>query len=864
VRIISTNLVLPLAAARSSDVALVGAKAANLGELARDGLPVPPGFVITTAAFRHVIQSLGIDKEIGRVGKVGEHELCAFGIRLQRQVTSAAIEATLANEISEAHACLRGADTRMLSVVRSSATAEDTAAASFAGQHRTYYCVEATDLLEKILRCWASLWTPEAIVYRIARGIAHMSVAMAVIVQRMIPSEVSGTAFTADPVSGERGHIVIESSWGLGSAVVDGRVTPDRYIVNRETLETESSRIADKRFMVRGDRIAMGVPAPVPESSRRIATLSRTQLESVVSVALQCEELLGAPQDIEWTFADDSLHLLQSRPITTARLHETAPPAGKWVLFKPIVENFADPLTPLQIDLMGRAFSPFIQAIGGRFYVNVKWVRRLLPFRLSDEAVATLLYLTSDGSPMPRFQVTKLPLSLIACVIAWLASSELLARSQGMPDDFMDAYRALCRNVEADPRVGPLSALRRLLTIGEVSDPIGLMVVSVNCLAALRTPFWVGAVRAMLRRWEPSLGEDAVAILCAGSEGILTVEMGRDLASLAGEARKEPEVTKLLATTTIEDVSQRLRELPVAQSFLTQVDAFLFKHGHRAVKEFEVQTARWGEDPTQLYALLRSQLAGREGPEGENARRGDRGREQLEKHLRSSLGWRWIMVRFAAGRAREFLKLRENSRFYHIMGFGVVRKKILDVEEELIRDGKLGSRGDIFYLLWSEVIGLRSGSLRAEDAEQTIQQRRIEHLRRKRSAPPRTLGITMSSPQQAKIDSGNTLYGQCASPGRYEGVVRLIRDPGGDTSLTPGEVLVAPYADPAWTPLFLAAGAAVVEVGSYLSHSGTIAREYGMPFVVDVAGCTQRLENGMHVLVDASAGMVRILVSESE
>ncbi|MEO8383574.1 MAG: PEP/pyruvate-binding domain-containing protein [Acidobacteriota bacterium] len=855
------DFILSLGAVRTGDMSLVGRKAANLGELLASGFPIPQAFVVTTTAFRRYFGSLGLQDEIDRTDTATEEELRGTCTRIQYQILSGTITKDMAGEILTAYKSLVGTDEHARSVVRSSATAEDLPRASFAGQHRTYYYVESANLLEIVRRCWASLWSAEAAIYRAAHGISHRFGAMAVIVQRMIRSEVSGIAFTADPLTLDPQTIIIESNWGLGAAIMDGRVTPDRYVVSRLTLRVRERRVAEKRLMVPTDPVSERL-VEVPQDKRYLETLSPQQIEAVAAMALRCEQQLGSPQDVEWAVAQGELHLLQSRPITTPRQQEIVAPAGKWVLFKPIVENFTDPLTPLQIDLMKRVFSGFLQPIGGRFYVNIAPVRWLLPLDLSDEAVANLLYLTKDGLPRrARFRLLRLSVTVIVGVAAWLAAGVLLIRSRGMPDDFMDGYRDLCQATERDSRVGPVGALRRLLTVGRVGDPVGWTVVPVNFSAAIRSSFWVGVVRTMLKRWAPDFGPSAVATLCAGSEGVLSVEMGRELAVLADLARQEPDVASLLLRTTPEEVLPRLRDAPAARAFLTHLDAFLAKHGHRTAKEFEVQTPRWIENPSFVIATVRNHLI--EAADGPcvTPEPVEQGRKALEGRLRQSLGWRWILIRVAAQRAQEFLKLRENTRFYHIMGVGVVRKKILIVEEELLRDGQLKCRGDIFFLLWSEVTALRSGSLRWEDVEERIHDRRIGHVRLAKLSPPRTFGVEITSSPSTSV-ADNVLRGQCASPGHYEGVVRVILDPGADASLRLGEVLVAPYADPAWSPLFLTAGAAVVEVGSYLSHAGTVAREYGMPFVVDVPECTRRLRTGMRVLVDGDRGTVHILEGE--
>ena len=220
------------------------------------------------------------------------------------------------------------------------------------------------------------------------------------------------------------------------------------------------------------------------------------------------------------------------------------------------------------------------------------------------------------------------------------------------------------------------------------------------------------------------------------------------------------------------------------------------------------------------------------------------------------------VIDYLANRVKYFATMRENSRFYWVMAAHVVRKKILRLEEELIDEGRLKCKDDIFYLEWNEVEQLRDGRLAWIDVEDRIGERRREFVRLSKLTPPRTIGIDRTAASvTSSLDEaeGTVLRGQSASAGQCEGVARLILDPAVDSTLEPGEILVAPFTDPAWTPLFLTAGAAVVEVGSFLSHAGTVAREYGLPCVVDVTDCTTRIATGDRVFVDGDNGLVRVV-----
>jgi pyruvate,water dikinase len=493
-------------------------------------------------------------------------------------------------------------------------------------------------------------------------------------------------------------------------------------------------------------------------------------------------------------------------------------------------------------------------------------VRPLVPLAISDARLASLLYLSGPPAGKLPLSWVRLPLALTALLINHLVLGVVMARTRGLPDDALDRYRELCRRVTNDPRVDAVGAIRRLLLVPRLLDPIGHMALFAN-VGSMRFMPWLGLLKRLLERWAPAVRDDAAAQLTSGSEGVLSAMMGRAIADLAHAAAADPAVRDIIAREEPEAALTRLRQEPAARGFMGALDQFLAVHGHRTLKEFELASPRWEEDPAPVLALVRNHLLVEAPPAGVPHARGaaERAKTTREIHdalqalpLEKTLRLREHTIRFAAARARYYFKLRENSRFYHIMGFGVVRKKILAAESELLRDGKLRCRDDICFLTWDEVTDLQRNRLAWRDVEERVRERRLEHVRLARTAPPRTIGIELPlDPPQA--GDPHLLTGFGASPGRCTGVARVILDPAGGVMLHPGEVLVAPYTDPAWTPLFLTAGAAVVEVGSYLSHAGTVAREYGMPCVVDIADCTQRLATGTRVEVDGDRGTVRIL-----
>ena len=435
-----------------------------------------------------------------------------------------------------------------------------------------------------------------------------------------------------------------------------------------------------------------------------------------------------------------------------------------------------------------------------------------------------------------------------------------------MPDDFMESFRELAEELDANHDMDPVEVIYRLALGAGPLTPIGRGVFRINITAVLRYFILMGLINRLLKRWIPDIQRDAGSLLCSGSYGVKSTEMGRNIFKLSVTARRSPDVVAMLKANDPDEVLPILRDSPAAKPFLAALESFLDEHGHRALKEFDMASVRFEENPAPVLAMIRNYLASDSDPDEMEQHTTDARvalAESIQEKLLSRPGeastrWRWRLLEYLSARCRHFVKLRENSRFYHIMTWYSVRKKILSAEAQLLNAGKLKVRGDIFFLHWVEVQALMDDHLDWPDVEETIRARRMRQVRWTKQGAPKLINIH-STVQPRAPASENELVGQGASPGDYEGVARVILDPSVNADIQPGEILVAPYTDPAWTPLFLVARAAVVGVGSYLSHAGTIAREYGMPCVVDVDGCTDRIRTGDRLHVDGTNGTVTLL-----
>lgn len=827
----------PLKEATREEFQRFGGKAANLGELCRADLPVPEGYVITTDVCRTFFQAAGIDA-------------CDTPADMRAKIVTTPMPPEIEAEILTAHLAHFTVGDRV--AVRSSATTEDLSDASFAGQHETYYFVDTTTLLKFVRDCWASLFTDAAVAYRSAAGFEE-SPLMAVIVQRLVPSEVSGVVFTKDPL-GDDSLLVIESSWGMGAAIVDGRVTPDRFLVNRSDLTVRQQTIADKRHLVPANPSEKRLQ-PVPLSVRQRATLDEPTIRRVASLALRCEVLFGGRQDVEWAMVDDQLYLLQSRPITTHvdNSGNDSPLEGRWVLFKPLAENFTEPLTPLTADVMAHICPPFGRFVDGWMYISLDFLRRIIPYRLSESQLIDMALLREVPQKL-RLRWLYLPIWLLILGGYYLLTGVFYARTRRLPPDFMSSFRRRAEAIRNNEKIDARGAIKALVGSPPFFAPVGDMALQVNLISG-RYFLLLPALRSLLARWCPSFPPEAPELLTGAIDDVLSTAMSKDIRALAGLARDDETVKGLFRGERLENLNEALHHTPSAAAFVERLNGFLNVHGHRAMKEFELSTPRWHEDPTPVLGMIRNMVVADELPEIDPQKpRREALWAELHAQLKGVRGW---IVRYLIERIRYYTRLRENSRFYHIMLIDVLRSKVRAQEKALQAKGQLNFEDDIFYLYQREIDDLTTGELEWLEVEPRIRQRRQSHTRRARMRPRLLHG---AEDQRCALPAdGSRLSGFGASPGVAEGRARVIMDPTTQNDLKPGEILIAPYTDPAWTPLFLCAGAAVVEVGSYLSHAGTLAREYGMPCVVDVNDCTRLIRTGDRVRVDASKGEVWIL-----
>ena len=808
----------PLDRVDLSHIQQVGGKAARLGAMSQAGFVVPEGFVIPADAFLAHFPDLNVTERPAppRV----DPELVA-------QVAAAVRDAFPQGTML---------------AVRSSAIDEDSATASFAGQHETYYFISEDNLVPAIVDCWLSAWSDAALTYRAQWGDGVEP--LAVIVQRLVKADRSGVSFSRDPVNSQDTRTVIESTWGLGAALVDGRVTPDRVHVDQRGRVT-CSQIGDKQLHVPADRgrAERGRLASVDNQDRFRRSLSDDDARHIAETTEQIEELFGHPVDVEWAFQEGALELLQARPITT--ILTNGEPDEKLVLFKPIAENFSEPLTPMSEDLFSRVLPRIGSFANGHLYIDFNLARRLLPFKLNEGELADLLLLKNTSQP--RIALSRLPLTLLMLAGFYLTNGVFWHRSAHLTERSLERVREVINEVRDNTRLNVPRALKRLLQGSHPFQAMHHFIFQIN-VSAGRHFVLLGLLRRVLDRWAPGFDQDAIPSLCHGGNDMFSTRMVESIARLATLANEDPEC---LAALTGPDPLQQLSEMDAGHPFMTRLHDFLCEFGHRGSREIELAAPRFQEDVAALLPMIRSQLERDvEAPDLAYARH-LAARDQLHQALPSR--WKRRLIDALVRRIRYYIVLRENTRHYHTMIFALVREKLLAFESDLLARGALRVAGDIFFLTWEETERLASGDLQPVQASQLVRERRISWRAAANRPPPDRYNIEHTT----SADANAGLRGTCACPGTASGTARVIMRPDEADRLRPGDILIAPYTDPTWTPLFPSLGGIVVGIGSYLSHAGTVAREYQIPCIVDVSGCTELIPDGAAISMDATRGLVR-------
>jgi len=821
---------------QETDLPLVGGKGLNLGLLVKAGFRVPDGFCVTTQSYK---MALGDSSR-----------------------PPAELPEGMAREILDAYSNLG----RGRVAVRSSATAEDLPDASFAGQQDTFLNVRGNDdLLKAIANCWASLWSDRAVAYRRQQGIDDDRVLMAVVVQKMLDSDASGVMFSISP--GHEAHLMIEASWGLGEAIVSGKVTPDSFTVDRNSLQIVNRTISSKELM-----IAEGGEVEVQPEKQNIPSLTDEQITQLARLGLEIENFYSTPQDIEWALVGEELYVLQSRPITVRgtsdelsrlreeeieKLQSMAEETGTvWCGFN-LSETLPAPL-PMTWAIISKfmsgrggfgmtyrdlGFLPgkevdekgVVDLICGRSYFNLSREARLyfdeFPFEHNFQKLKENPASASYPQPTVNIRRTtaKFWLKFPYYVYKMIAAEGKIKRLRKSYDDtlkneIIPEYR---KYIDEQKRIelGKLSDAEIISKLNEWLDKVLRDHAKDGLKATIIAGRSYSNLDMSLKKCFGEDGRNMLEDLTVGLEGDMTVETNRKL-------------------------------WEVAHGQLEMQD-FLRDYGHRAAGEYELAQPRWREDTEFVQSMVDMFREHEElNPEAQFRTQKER-REKAESNLRK---------RLLEGKARaysksiltevqyvqRYLPYRETAKFYLMMGYELIRNALLELGRR-----HLESVDGIFYLTPEELPELISGA----DFSQKIEDRRDKRDKLLSIELPDVIfsDSLYQIGDPPLPESSQELDGTAISSGVATGTARvLLKPPNRAEDTGTGYILVCPSTDPGWAPLFPGARGLVMERGGVLSHGAIVAREYGIPAVANIAGATRIIADGQQIKVDGNKGKVLV------
>jgi pyruvate,water dikinase len=856
-------LIISLEKIRDHDLPLIGNKAFGLARMSQIGLKVPSGFCITATAFREHLETnklIGfIESAAGKLNSASSEARKSILLEIRQAIINAPVAGKLRSEIEnhyQAFAANRVA-------VRSSATAEDLPGHSFAGQYETYLGIaDLAGCIDAVKKCWASLWTERAYEYRQKNGFDHLAVNMAVIVQSLIEADASGVIFTADPVNGYKSRMIIEAVPGLGDALVSGKATPQRFVVAKRKCRIVSKNLTSKSHIA--DSVV-----------KRLAKLGK-----------KVEKHFESPQDIEWAISNNKIFFLQTRPITTTPQQKSWEERQVWTNAN-TGEVAPDVITPVTWSIMQKfanaMFAPFVSLVSveigdhpvfglvaGRVYCNLNTgVAFARHFPEMTSVDADMMFGGEHGKiwelielSMPDENLPDLHFSLVKTLIKLpISLARIFSFTEKKAVRFIDNIRHHCNQLDS-LSLSSISeaelAVNFSAAVSGEAEFTGLMFVARGFGSFLM-------LNRLCRKWFGEKGNAVANSLFSGMSNIESAEAGLDLCRLSLKAHEIEEVQKIILTgNKWQIIRDKIASVDRGVEFLKIWDQFMVKHGHHCRGEYELFNPRWSENPDYILDILRNYNDCMD--KADNLKRYNKLAEtrlQITMQCRQKLKnpvKRWVFS-YLLRTAQRGSVLRENWKSQTVRFMAALRKIILELGQRLHYRGTLANADDIFFLKFEE-LELVTQNKPDFDVKKVISTRRGEYEKNMSLIPPKVVigkFDTENYTPDVVDTNAEVLNGLAVSSGVVTGKARVILRADMDQYILPGEILVAPFTDPGWTPYFMPAAAIVMDIGGMLSHGSIIAREYGIPAVVNVGPATKIIKTGQTIQVDANRGIVRII-----
>lgn len=890
--VIMSSLVLDLKDIDRTKREIAGGKGASLGELSRiNGIRVPDGFCISTGAFKRIIEETpvvnGLLHRLSVFQVEDRDQISELAGEIRRVIEGIAIPQDIEDEITR-H--LSRFDEKDAWAVRSSATAEDLPTASFAGQQDTYLnIIGKTAILKHISKCWASLFTERAIIYRIQGGFDHGKIRLCVIIQKMVFPRAAGIVFTADPVTSNRKVLSIDASFGLGEALVSGLVNADNYKVR-------NGKIIDKKIFAKKLGVyalkegGTGEQIIEPGEQDRQA-LTDEQILQLERLGRKIEEHFGSPQDIEWCLADDSrlpegwaFYIVQSRPITTlypipARPGDPGEPAANDQdnrVYLSVGHNqmMTDAMKPLGLSFFLLVTPAPMRVAGGRLFVDITAIMA------SRKKRENLLNSMEKSDPLFKDAL----LNVIEQDFIELEPNDENERGSVDRNTALDGTHT---EIEIDPAIVSDLVSNAEISIEELKQNIrtkpGVSVFDFILediprlkenlrnpqsfsvfMAAMDASVWINEKMA---EW---LGEKGAAdTLSQSVPNNITSEMGLALLDVADVIRPYQEVigylSRIQSGIKDDNFPEDLVQFAGGREARDAIHTYLNKYGMRCAGEIDITKTRWSENPATLIPLILSNIRNFE--PGAGKRKFEEGLQEALKKEQELLE-RLKQLPDGEQKAREtkrmidllrvYIGYREYPKYGMVCRYFVYKQALLKEAQQLVQADVIDEKEDAYYLTFEE---LREVVRTHKADREIIAKRKEEQKFYEKLTPPRVItsdGEIITGAYKRENLPAEAVAGLAVSSGVIEGRARVILNME-DADLQDGDILVTKFTDPSWTPLFVSIKGLVTEVGGLMTHGAVIAREYGLPAVVGVENATKLIKDGQRIRVNGTDGYVEIL-----
>lgn len=850
-----------------------GGKGANLGELSKiKEIKVPEGFCISTEAFKRIMEEESELKdlldELSVLNIKDRNKISVLSNKIRKLIEESVIPKEIRDEVIDS---LFKHGSKEAYAVRSSATAEDLPNASFAGQQETYLnIIGEEEILKHISKCWASLFTERAIIYRIQNSFDHRKVFLSVVIQKMVFSEVSGVMFTADSITSNREIVDIDASFGLGEALVSGLVTGDSYkVCNGKIIDR---RISTKKNAIVPLKSGAVKTVKVDEERQGIQVLTDREILKLEQIGRKIEKHFGYPQDIEWCLVDGVFYIVQSRPITTLYpIPKVDDEKNHVYVSVGHQQMMTDPIKPLGISLFQlTAFRPMYEA-GGRLFVDVADAltsstgRKALIGALGNsepligDALTTIverddfIKLEANDEKGKSENNRKMPLSDAQLQVQNDKTiCEKLIKSSEL------SIKELKENIKSKTGVDlfdfileDIQELKRILFNPQSSAVIR---------AGMNASSWIN------EKMEEWLGEKNVAdILSQSVSNNVTSEMGLALLDVADVVRPYPEIIEYLKTIKDDKFLEELPKFNGGKEVRDAINNYLDKYGMRCAGEIDITKTRWGEKASILIPMILSNIKNFElGASKENFEKGLEEARRKEESLLTRLESlsdgkeKAEQTKQMINTIRSFIGYREYPKYGMISRYFVYKQALMKEAEELVKKGVIHEKEDVYYLTFDEFKEVvQKGKVNYE----VINKAKNDYKLYEKLTPPRVMlsnGEIVRGKYKRKNISENMMIGLPVSSGIIEGRARVILNIE-EANLESGDILITTFTDPSWTPLFVSIKGLVTEVGGLMTHGVVIAREYGIPAVVGVENATKIIKDGQQIRINGTEGYIELL-----